>query len=102
MGVYKMEKTSFVIGLNNIGVKWAELSQESNKKVYTYRISNIGDIIALVNFNVVDVLPVTKLTRKLSIDLDHVWSEIVRMLCIDSTSEEYKKLFWMVKATLEK
>jgi hypothetical protein len=83
------------------GTTCAELSAETIGKIYTYRWNSCGDIQTLVNLRAVDVLPVTSSTRLLSQTFDKVYAKLTRMLIIDNTTEEYKKLFWEVKSILK-
>ena len=83
------------------GTTCAELSAETDKKLYTYRFNSFGDILTLVNLKPVDTLPVTSSTRLLSQTLDKVYAKLTRMLIIDNTTEEYKSLFWEIKSILK-
>jgi hypothetical protein len=84
------------------GIQRAELSAETNEKLYTYRFTQYSnDIQSLVNMRPVDALPVTPSTRKLSQVLDKVHAQLQRMLQTGHNTEEYKSLFWEVKGILK-
>jgi hypothetical protein len=84
------------------GIQRAELSAETNDKIYTYRFVSYGDIQSFVNFKPVDTMPITVSTKKLSFALDKVQSQLIKMLVInDSADVEYRRLFWEVKDILK-
>jgi hypothetical protein len=83
------------------GIQRAELSAETNDKIYTYRFTSFGNLQTFVNFRPVDALPVTSSTRKLSQVLDKVHNQLETMLWLNNDTEEYKRLFWEVKGILK-
>ena len=83
------------------GIQRAELSAETNERIYTYRLTSYGFIQPMVNYRPLDTLPTTPTTRKLSRALDKVQPQLTRMLCLYSGTEEYKNLFWEVKSILK-
>ena len=84
------------------GIKYAEVSSESKERLYQYRINAAGNVQAGVNRKAVEFMPKTITTKRLTIALDKIKNNLVKMINLyPSDSPEYRELFWTIKEALE-